>query len=139
MSPWRRFLTMTGVLDDPLEHAKTHRRRADAEYYGEDQLNYRMPAAYEDVEEIAELLKEEQPVVVNLIDTDPDDRRRVVDFLFGVVYAVDGDVCRVEDAVFIFTPNRIRIDSPDGEMARRAFGPTPLLRPQPLRQKVASM
>ena len=65
----------------------------------------------------------------------PEERRRIVDFLFGVIHAVDGDVCRVDDTVFIFTPNRISIDAPDAEVARRAMGSTIPLRSHPLRQQ----
>ena len=64
-----------------------------------------------------------------------EERRRIVDFLFGVIHAVDGDVCRVDDTVFIFTPNRISIDAPDAEVARRAMGSTIPLRSHPLRQQ----
>ena len=93
------------------------------------------PAGFDEVEEVADLLKEEQPVVVNLSETVPEERRRIVDFLFGVIHAVDGDVCRVDDTVFIFTPNRISIDAPDAEVARRAMGSTIPLRSHPLRQQ----
>ncbi len=109
--------------------------RSDAKFYGEDRLNLRRPAGFDEVEEVADLLKEEQPVVVNLSETVPEERRRIVDFLFGVIHAVDGDVCRVDDTVFIFTPNRISIDAPDAEVARRAMGSTIPLRSHPLRQQ----
>jgi len=98
-------------------------RRPDGEFYGEDRLSFRRPMDFDDVESIADLLNEEQPVVVNLELAGPEDKRRIVDFLCGVIYAQHGEVCRVAETVFVFTPNRINIDAPDAELAKRAAGP----------------
>jgi hypothetical protein len=139
MSWINRALAVAGLTEGPAGPPVGYGHRADAEFYGEDRLNFRKPRSFEEVEEIADLLKEEQPVVLNLEETGADERRRVVDFLFGVIYAVDGDVCRVAEGVFIFTPNRISIDAADADVARRAFASAPVLRAQPLRQNAGSM
>ena len=97
-------------------------------FEGEDRINFRRPLRFEDVEEVAELLREDLPVVINLEMAGPEDRRRIVDFLCGVTFALEGEVCRVTDGVFMFTPSRVGIDAPDSEPRR--FPPPVTLQPR---------
>ncbi len=58
----------------------------------------------EDAKIIADCLREDIPVIVNLEETSPDHARRIIDFALGTTYALDGDVQQVSEYVFVCTP-----------------------------------
>jgi cell division inhibitor SepF len=57
----------------------------------------------------ADHLKARRPVIVNLKDVDRDLARRVVDFTCGVTYAVDGQMQRIGEEIFLFTPSTVAV------------------------------
>ena len=66
------------------------------------------PRSYsESTTQIAEALKEKKTVILNLQLLDKEQSQRVVDFLCGCTYALEGDQKRIGDRVFIFTPDNI--------------------------------
>ena len=67
------------------------------------------PGALADAQKAAEDLKERRPVIVNLEATEEEVARRVIDFISGVTYALNGYYERVGDKVFLFTPANIII------------------------------
>ena len=73
------------------------------------QITKRIPRSLADAQKAAEDLKERRPVIVNLENTDDDLARRVIDFISGVTYALNGYYERVGDKVFLFTPANIVI------------------------------
>ena len=70
----------------------------------------REPKDYSDAQNIADCLKESLPVFVNLQRLDKSQGRRVIDFLSGTIYALDGDIKRVGNDLFLCTPNSIETD-----------------------------
>jgi FtsZ-interacting cell division protein YlmF len=81
----------------------------------------RAPRSLIDAERIARDLTEGRPVVVNVEQVDPALARRIVDFVSGVTYALDGFYERVADRVFLFTPPRVVI-SDEGELEAGSRG-----------------
>jgi cell division inhibitor SepF len=77
------------------------------------QISKRMPRSLADAQLAAEDLKERRPVIVNLEKADDDLARRVIDFISGVTYALNGYYERVGDKVFLFTPQNIIIADED--------------------------
>jgi cell division inhibitor SepF len=69
------------------------------------------PGAYDEAQTAADYLKTSRPIVVNLRSAQKDLGRRVVDFLSGVTYALDGHMQRVGDEIFLFTPRQVFITS----------------------------
>ena len=59
-------------------------------------------------------LKEGRSQIVNLEKASPEICARVIDFLNGVTYALDGYVEKVGDKVYMFTPSNIVIDVANG-------------------------
>jgi cell division inhibitor SepF len=85
------------------------------------QITKRQPRSLADAQKAAEDLKERRPVIVNLEGTDDDLARRVIDFISGVTYALNGFYERVGDKVFLFTPANIIIaDEDEPEPAERS-------------------
>src|SRR5579862_4337433 len=54
------------------------------------QITKRVPRSLADAQRAAEDLKERRPVIVNLERADDDLARRVIDFISGVTYALNG-------------------------------------------------
>ena len=77
------------------------------------QISKRAPKNLGDAQKAAEDLKDRRPVIVNLEKTDDDLARRVIDFISGVTYALNGFYERVGDKVFLFTPANIVITDED--------------------------
>ena len=50
------------------------------------------PRAYSESQQIADYLKNRNAVVVNLQRVTPDQAKRIVDFLYGTIYAIGGDI-----------------------------------------------
>lgn len=67
------------------------------------------PASFEDSQEICNTLLESKPVVVNLEGFDPDDAQRIMDFISGCIYAINGKYHQISKYIFIFTPENVDI------------------------------
>lgn len=68
------------------------------------------PRVYSEVQEIADVLLNNQSVVLNFVRMDEIQAKRIVDFLTGTVYALDGDIQRIGDEIFLCTPHNVAID-----------------------------
>ena len=63
----------------------------------------------DDAKVIADCLREDVPVIINLEDTSPEHARRIIDFSLGTTYAIDGDVQQVSEYVFVCTPKSVMV------------------------------
>ncbi len=80
------------------------------------------PESFEEARDITNHLKARKPVVVNLECIDKNVARRVIDFLSGAVYALDGDIQKVSNGIFLIAPNNIGIMSDETTDAKGGFG-----------------
>ena len=69
------------------------------------------PQAYEDAREIADRLKNKKAVVINLEELSKEDAIKVLDFVSGVVYALEGDIQKVSSGIFLIAPINVSIAS----------------------------
>ena len=67
------------------------------------------PQRFGDAKEIADFLKGNRPVIVNLQVADRDLQRRMIDFCSGVTYALSGEMEKVADEVFLLTPTNVKV------------------------------
>ena len=67
------------------------------------------PERFETAAEIADHLRDKRAVLVNLETTPKDITRRLVDFLSGVAYAIDGKVKKVAANTYIITPPSVNL------------------------------
>lgn len=67
------------------------------------------PKCFNNSTEVADELKQRRPVVIDVGVLDPDEARRVVDFIAGTVYGVDGNMQKVSGGIFLATPNHVDI------------------------------
>lgn len=67
------------------------------------------PDRFDNVSEIADHLRDKRAVVLNLESTNKDVARRLVDFLSGCAYALDGKIKKVAISTYIITPYNVDI------------------------------
>lgn len=67
------------------------------------------PDRFDNVSEIAEHLRSRHAVVLNLEATNKDIARRLVDFLSGCAYALDGKIKKIAISTYIITPYNVDI------------------------------
>ena len=73
------------------------------------------PTTFDQSEEICEFLKDKKSVIVNLEYVNKDVARRIVDFISGGVFALDGHIQKVSNSIFLIAPYNYEITN---EMAR---------------------
>jgi len=67
------------------------------------------PTSFSHCKEIGERFKSGQPVIMNMIATDPEEARRIIDFASGLTFGLNGSLERISRGVFRITPNGVRI------------------------------
>lgn len=67
------------------------------------------PVTFEDSKEIADHLKTKKPIVVNLENIDREIAKQIIDFLSGAVYALDGNIQRISNGIFLIVPYNMGI------------------------------
>ena len=67
------------------------------------------PNSFNDTSKAADDLRNRRAVIVNMENVDKAMARRVVDFLSGCVYALDGDVKKIAQSAYLFCPHNMDI------------------------------
>ena len=67
------------------------------------------PRTYNEAQEIADHVVNRRAVVINLERVDHIQAKRIVDFLSGTVYAVNGDIQKLGAQTFLCTPDNIEV------------------------------
>lgn len=69
-----------------------------------------VPRIYGEAERIGQQLLDGKGLIINFSRMPDTDARRFIDYLAGIVYAVDGDMQRVGTDIFLAVPNFIEIE-----------------------------
>ena len=80
------------------------------------------PKTIEDANSIADELVSEKIVVMNLEEVDMAAAQRIVDFVSGACYSVDGNLQKIAKKAFIVTPKNAILSSELGSIIREAVG-----------------
>lgn len=67
------------------------------------------PETIDEASTVCEYIKAGKTVVVNLENVKHETAQRIVDFLGGVSYALDGDIQYVSNKIFVLAPNNVDI------------------------------
>lgn len=67
------------------------------------------PRAYSEAQQIADHLKKRNTVVVNLKRVTSDQAKRIVDFLGGTIYAINGKITKIGGGIFLCAPNNVSV------------------------------
>jgi cell division inhibitor SepF len=74
------------------------------------------PRSYEEAQQIADHLRSRRPVIINLQRVRPDQAVRIVDFISGTVYALNGNIAKIGPNIFMCTPDSVEIQGSITEM-----------------------
>ena len=69
------------------------------------------PTCYADVEEIGEYLKLRKSVIINLENVGKEDAIRILDFLGGATFMVEGTIQKVSNLIYLLTPKDVEIQN----------------------------
>ena len=69
------------------------------------------PQCFDDVKEVSEHLKERRSVIVNLETLTKEDQRRIIDFLSGAAYVIDGSIQKISTLIYLITPKSVEIQN----------------------------
>ena len=72
------------------------------------------PTTFEQSEEICQYLKERKSCIVNLEYVNKEVARRIVDFISGGVYALNGHIQKISNSIFLIAPANYDIDNEMG-------------------------
>ncbi len=75
------------------------------------------PERFDNVPQIANHLLNRRTVVLNLEDTNKETARRLLDFLSGVAYSINGNLKRVANNTYVITP--CNVDVSDGPIREK--------------------
>lgn len=67
------------------------------------------PRSYNEAQDIADHVINRRSVVVNLQLLDHDKAKRIIDFLSGTVYALNGDIQKLGSQTFLCTPDNVDV------------------------------
>src|SRR5688572_11969049 len=70
-----------------------------------------VPRSFNDAQQIADKFKEGTPVILNLQGSEQDLSKRLIDFASGLTYALEGNMQRVADKVFLLTPRNVEVSA----------------------------
>ena len=91
-----------------IHHAKQEKRLS--------QISLYEPRLYADVRQIATQLLDGRAVIVNFTQMDNDNAKRVVDFLNGATFAIDGGIKRIGKEIFLCTPKNYEVSGSLSDM-----------------------
>lgn len=67
------------------------------------------PTSFEDSQQVCDILLDGRACVVNLEGFDADEAQRIMDFISGCIFAIEGKLHRISKYIFIFAPANVDI------------------------------
>ena len=67
------------------------------------------PTSFDDAQTVANCLRDKVPVIINFENTNTDDAKRIIDFISGTTYAINGVIRKVSQNVFVCAPSNVTV------------------------------
>lgn len=105
-------------LEEPVSINKKSRNNVVSLQHAKEQVKMVLvePRSYEEVQEIADHLRSRRPVIINLQRVSPEQGKRIIDFLSGTVYALNGDIQKVGLNIFMCAPDNVDVHGTISEL-----------------------
>ena len=97
------------VVSMPNNNSRAQRFAPRMEEKKKDRISVVEPRAYNEAMTIAKRVGQGEVVLINFQSLDEMKARRVVDFLTGAVFMIDGDIKRVGNEMYLCTPTNVEI------------------------------
>lgn len=69
------------------------------------------PSGFDECPKLVDSLKSKKPIIINLERIESDTARKIFDFLSGATYALNGNVQKVANNIFVFAPENVDISA----------------------------
>lgn len=79
------------------------------------------PSSYEEAECIIDNLKARKPVIMNLDELELELGQRILDFVGGAVYSLNGDIKKVARSIFVVAPSNVDVSQNIETGSREGF------------------
>ncbi|MDD7457039.1 MAG: cell division protein SepF [Clostridia bacterium] len=70
------------------------------------------PRTYKDVKTLIDYLRNREPIIVDLVEIKHDKGQRILDFLSGAIYALNGSMHKISGSIYLLTPYGVNIMVP---------------------------
>lgn len=77
------------------------------------------PERFDEVQALADHLKNRRQIILNFESTPPEISQRIIDFVSGTVYALDGQSQQLGKNIFLFAPSNIEITKDHRALMRK--------------------
>jgi len=67
------------------------------------------PHSFDDAQHVAEYLKNRKPVVVNFENCNDELSKRMIDFISGTTYALNGSIQKIGNHIFLCAPSNVDV------------------------------
>ncbi len=78
---------------------------------GGSSFHFVAPKNFNDVQDVGDKFKASTPVILNLQNADHELAKRIIDFVSGLTYALEGGMQRIADKVFLLTPEGVQLSA----------------------------
>ena len=107
--PRRSFVETSAPEKKQMMSAKTPDKRFSVTGASAFKLVLIEPKSFEECPKLVDSLKGRRPVIINLEKLETEVARKIFDFMSGATYAVNGNVQKVANNIFIFAPENVDI------------------------------
>ncbi len=76
------------------------------------------PKSFDECPRLVDNLKSKKPVILNLEKLENETARKIFDFLSGATYALDGNVQKIANNIFVFAPENVDVMSAAPDQGR---------------------
>ncbi|MBE6708669.1 MAG: cell division protein SepF [Ruminococcaceae bacterium] len=97
------------------------------------------PEHFESVPQIADHLLNKRTVVLNLENTNKETARRLIDFLSGVAYSIDGSLKKIASNAYVITPNNVDVGDAQLKSGARPAAPKAEETPESVAEQFGDM
>jgi cell division inhibitor SepF len=77
------------------------------------------PERFEEVQALADHLKNRKQVILNFESTPPEVSQKIIDFISGAVYSLDGQSQQLGHHIFLFAPSSVEITTDHKTLMRK--------------------
>jgi cell division inhibitor SepF len=69
------------------------------------------PKSFDECPKLVDSLKARKPVIINLEKIETEAAKKIFDFLGGATYALNGNMQKIADNIFVFAPENVSVTS----------------------------
>jgi cell division inhibitor SepF len=76
------------------------------------------PKSFNEAQQVADKFKSSIPVIINLQQSEAELAKRLIDFVSGLTYGLNGNIQKVAEKVFLLTPSNVEVSAEEKRRLR---------------------